>query len=65
MYQLPEHAHFYTEIVNMLGKGGSSAGHGTVTVMFSEFDGLALERVVGTARSGKMVTGSAPSFMFV
>jgi U3 small nucleolar RNA-associated protein 25 len=56
-YQLPEHPQFYLELVNWLdeeGGNGAAAGMATVTVAFSKFDMLRLERVVGTERAALM-----------
>ena len=36
-YQLPQHGHFYPELVNMIA-GGAAAGHATVTVQFAPED---------------------------
>lgn len=64
-YQLPEHAHFYPELLNLLEEGGAGAGeHATVSVLFGKSDALRLERVVGSARSGKMLRGSTTTFLF-
>lgn len=63
-YQLPEHAHFYSELLNLMeeGEGGEMP---TVTVVFSKVDALRLERVVGTARSAKMLKNRKTStFLF-
>lgn len=70
-YQLPQHGQYYPELVNRLaGPGVASAAvqagreeddallaqHGTVTVLFSPFDRLALERVVGSTRAKRMLS---------
>jgi U3 small nucleolar RNA-associated protein 25 len=67
-YALPEHAHFYAELLNLLAPGAAAAdggsGHGTATVLFNRWDAPQLDRVVGAARARKMLTGSAPTYMF-
>ena len=63
-YQLPEHAQFYPEILNLLEEGGEGAEHATVSVLFGRADALRLERVVGSARSAKMLKGSTNAFLF-
>jgi U3 small nucleolar RNA-associated protein 25 len=66
-YQLPEHAQFYPEILNLLeeqGGEGAGAEHATVSVLFGRADALRLERVVGSARSGKMLRSSTTAFLF-
>lgn len=60
MYALPENPIFYTEIVG--GFLGASIADGkvdpsaaNVRALFSRWDGLALERIVGTERVGRMM----------
>ncbi|KAI2624927.1 DUF1253-domain-containing protein [Hypoxylon sp. NC1633] len=70
MYGLPDNPVFYREIV-----GGCLArseqdlrlepGRGSVRVLFSRFDLLRLERVVGSKRVGKMVRERGDTFDFV
>ena len=74
-YSLPEHAHFYPELVSYLA--GSSAavssasnpavGHAAgVVALFSKLDALKLERVVGAARRAKMIgSKESPMFLFI
>ncbi|XP_055822545.1 protein NUCLEOLAR FACTOR 1 isoform X1 [Solanum dulcamara] len=57
IYSLPERKEFYPEVVNMLQ--GSAC-----TVLFSRFDQLRLERIVGTAASKRMVTSDKGVFVF-
>lgn len=63
-YQLPEHAAFYAELLNLLEE--SEAGETpTVTALFSRYDALRLERVVGAARADKMLRSRKTStFLF-
>ncbi|XP_059634637.1 protein NUCLEOLAR FACTOR 1 isoform X2 [Cornus florida] len=60
IYSLPERKEFYPEIVNML-EGSHSM---TCTVLFSRFDQLRLERIVGTAPAKRMVTSEKGVFVF-
>ncbi|TPX31944.1 hypothetical protein SmJEL517_g04865 [Synchytrium microbalum] len=43
-YSLPDHAEHYVELLNMMEKKG-----GTVSILFSKYDVLKLERIVGGA----------------
>lgn len=66
-YGLPDHAHFYSELVNLVQSGtGSTAAahHATITTLFCKFDALALGRVVGNSRAAKMLAAETPTFMF-
>ncbi|XP_024959418.1 U3 small nucleolar RNA-associated protein 25 isoform X2 [Cynara cardunculus var. scolymus] len=60
IYSLPERKEFYPEIVNML-EGSHSMN---CTVLFSRFDLLRLERVVGTVPAKRMVTSDKCIFTF-
>jgi U3 small nucleolar RNA-associated protein 25 len=68
-YGLPEDPLYYTEIVNFLGlkfDEASAAEEATFscTALFSKYDFLKLERVVGTERAKKMCTAQKNVFMF-
>ena len=66
-YQLPEHASFYSELVNFLEEGSAgtdSDGHATVTILFDKFDSLQMQRIVGKARCSKMMKSSSSTFMY-
>ena len=77
LYSLPEHGHFYSEILNLLetdglpaasaavGGAGGGVVHASVAALFCRFDLLQLERVVGSSRAKKMVTSTeSNTFMF-
>jgi U3 small nucleolar RNA-associated protein 25 len=61
-YSLPENPIFWAEVVGMLYPGfadSADKGRRTVKALFSRWDVLKLERVVGTSRVGKMVNEKA------
>lgn len=60
IYSLPERKEFYPEIVNML-EGSQNM---TCTVLFSRFDMLRLERIVGSDPAKKMVKSEKGVFVF-
>lgn len=65
-YQLPCHARYYAELLNMVALRDAADKHATVTVLFDGRDALQLERVVGTSRAKRMlVPGEQDTFMFV
>lgn len=81
-YQLPDHSVFYPELVSFsflprksgAGGGGEDEeeevmvdeGEVSTRVLFSKWDWMRLERVVGTEDAGKMVVpGSESVFTFV
>ena len=63
-YQLPQHANFYLELVNMLAGRDEGALHATVKVLFTRMDALRLEAITGSARSQKMLKGGKSTFLF-
>ncbi|KAI4593593.1 rRNA-binding ribosome biosynthesis protein utp25 [Pestalotiopsis sp. 9143b] len=68
-YGLPDNPIFYREIAGYLAKSEQDArlepGSGTVRVVFSKYDLLKLERVVGSKRVGKMIRERGDTFDFV
>jgi len=60
-YALPDHAHFYSELLNFIQ---SSFDKNTINVIFSKFDKLRLERVVGSAKVDKILQGEKKVYTF-
>lgn len=51
--------------MNLLEESEGMVGtHATVTALFSKYDCLQLERVVGSGRCKKMLTNESPTLMF-
>jgi len=59
-YDLPENGLFYSELLNLLSGDDISS-----TCLFSTFDWMKLERIVGSERAQRMVQSQKPTFMFV
>ena len=58
-YGLPQYPQFYSEMLNLI-----EAEDTTCTVLFSKFEKLQLERIVGTARCQRMIDSEKATFMF-
>ncbi|KAI0881775.1 DUF1253-domain-containing protein [Annulohypoxylon maeteangense] len=70
MYGLPDNPVFYKEVVGgYLGRSELDSkiepGQGSVRVLFSRYDVLRLERVVGSKRVAKMVRDRGDTFDFI
>ena len=68
-YGLPDNPVHYQELVGMVQtsveEGRIAAGEGVVRVVFSRWDGLKLERVVGSSRVGSMMKSGGDVYEFV
>ncbi|KND02358.1 rRNA-binding ribosome biosynthesis protein UTP25 [Spizellomyces punctatus DAOM BR117] len=60
-YGLPEYGSYYAEMINMLDQQSADI---TCTVLFTRYDRLKLERVVGSKRVARMSDGQKEVFMF-
>ena len=66
-FGVPENHLFWSEICGYLGggdgnsgeqeRGKTESGKGKIKALFSKWDALKLERIVGTERVGKMIKG--------
>ncbi|TEA13970.1 U3 small nucleolar RNA-associated protein 25 [Colletotrichum sidae] len=70
MYGLPDNPVFYREIAGgYLARSEQDMklepGQGTVRALFSKYDAMRLERIVGTQRVGKMIQEKGDTFDFV
>jgi len=68
MYGLPNNPNFYRELVEMpilnVGRGKCTLDEVQVKVVFSRWDALKLERIVGTAKLGIMMQDKGNTFKF-
>ncbi|EXJ62576.1 hypothetical protein A1O7_03014 [Cladophialophora yegresii CBS 114405] len=74
-YGLPENPIFWAEIIALLGLGGAKDGDagrgkartkGVIRALFSKWDALKLERIVGTQRVGRLINDrGGDTFEFV
>ncbi len=62
-YSLPEYPHFYPEVVKWIGEGEVEVDM-SVRALYTPFDRLKLERIVGDKRAAKMVSDGQSVFMF-
>ncbi|CAM9834340.1 unnamed protein product [Scytosiphon promiscuus] len=62
-YSLPECPQFYPEMVNLLEEAESVAAV-TCLSLFTRFERLGLERIVGEERAGHMLASSKNTFLF-
>jgi U3 small nucleolar RNA-associated protein 25 len=71
-FGLPEHPEFYADLVNVINEGlekvdGDLNTDSTTSslALFTKYEPHALERIVGTKQSNRMVKGDKSSFLFV
>ena len=70
MYGLPDNPIFYEEIAGGFLRSSEQSmklepGQGSVRVMFSKYDVLKLERIVGSQRVGRMIHERGDTFEFL
>lgn len=64
-YGLPTYEQFYVDFVNLLPSSNTSGGStGTVMALYSKFDSLELERIIGTQRATKLIQAQNNTHMF-
>lgn len=63
-YGLPEYPGFYPELVNLLEEAEAHQEVTSCLVLFTRFEALALERIVGTERCRHMLTSEKSTFLF-
>ena len=64
-YALPTYEQFYCDFVNLLpGASASSSEAGTVMALYSKFDAMELERIIGTQRAAKLLSAHNHTHMF-
>lgn len=66
-YSLPEYAHFYPEIVNLLSSSEDTSDEGhslSCLVLYTQYERMALERLVGKKRCDHMMSSAKATFMF-
>lgn len=65
-YGPPANGHLYAEVLNLLEEATGRSEAVSCTTLFTRYDAPALERVVGTARVGRLLEdGPKSSFVFV
>jgi len=64
LYGPPECPHFYPELVNLLEEADNTTHATSCLALFTRFEALALERIVGSERSRHMVTSEKGTFLF-
>ena len=69
-YSLPQYASFYAELVNMVSPTDGSSGEAasaaqmSCTVLYTQYERMALERIVGQKRCAHMMASTKTTFMF-
>lgn len=68
MYGVPENPLFYTEVMRFLVRTSVEAGVDpallSARIIYSKWDSLKLERIVGTARVGALLQGTSDTYEF-
>lgn len=64
-YGVPENAHLYAEIMNMLEVDSAASASPPICLsLFSKFDAMALERIVGTEKCASLLKAAKSTFVF-
>jgi U3 small nucleolar RNA-associated protein 25 len=64
-YALPTYEQFYVDFVNLLpGATATNTAPGTVMALYSKFDAMELERIIGTQRATKLLQAHNHTHMF-
>ena len=67
-YSLPEYAHFYPELVNILGDvpetENKTSKQTSCLVLTTKYEKMALDRIVGVKRANHMLKSGKSTFMF-
>ncbi len=69
-YQLPQYPHFFSDLCNMMhavyqNRKGGSDGNMSIKVLYSEYDRLRLNGVVGNKRCEQIMASKKKAHMFV
>ena len=63
-YGLPTYEQFYVDFLNLLPTAAGGAHAATVMALYSKFDSMELERIIGTQRTTKLMQAHTPTTMF-
>jgi len=63
-YAPPTYEQFYVDFLNLLPSAGASTTPGTAIALFSKFDSMQLERIIGTQRATKIIQAHNNTHMF-
>ena len=62
-YGLPDHDHFYTEILGFLAEATLNGDATSSTSLFTRYDQFALERITGAPLARRMLSGGKGAFL--
>ena len=63
-YSLPEFPQYYPELVNLVTDSGASSDTASCLALFTKYERLALERIVGKKCANHLLTSEKSTFMF-